>query len=500
MSLHVKASKQASFLPLAICPSSFLCKSLQQHPFKMRPLVTLSLFTGLGLATADVASAGSTQGSSRTLLKDVIVVGGGSSGTFAAVKLRRMGKRVALIERARLLGGHTVTYQVPDSNVTINYGVIGYGDEQVTRDQFASFDIPLVNFPVPEGGFGPTSYVDFSSGRTLNDLNFSMDLSGIREQTGKYPYLHYSTRLPDPVPKDLLLPFRDFVKKYNLEETTYNVFSHLQGLGDLQNLATLYVLRYLNSGYLEVMSPESKGALVPVRGNNYELYERSHGYLGSDVLVESTVSEASRDSKGVRLKVDTPDGVVNIRAKKLLITIPPMVRNMEPFGLSGREEELFCRFTATGWYVGIIRAKGLPEGFSYQNADPDAPWNLPQLPALFEMSSTQAPGLFAVRYSSSEEMSDSVVKEDMLRTFDRVRFSVIRDGTEKLEPAELLAYSSHAPFDLHVPVEEIADGFYNRLDDLQGYRSTWYSGAAFVSHSTGALWNFTDHIVDKMFE
>ncbi|KAI8679541.1 hypothetical protein NCS57_00232300 [Fusarium keratoplasticum] len=466
----------------------------------MRPLVTLSLFSGLGLATADVASVRSTKGPSRTIHKDVVVIGGGSSGTFAAVKLRRMGKKVALIEKGDLLGGHTVTYQVPDTNITINYGVVGYGDEQVTRDQFASFDISIVNFPIPEGGFGPTSYVDFSNGRTLKNFNFSMDLSGIREQTDKYPYLYYSTRLPDPVPKDLLLPFRDWVKKYKLEETTYNVFSHLQGLGDLPNLATLYVLKYLNSGYLEVMSPESKGALGPVRGNNYELYEKSHKYLGSDVFVSSTVSEARRDSKGVRLRVKTPDGVVNIRAKKLLITIPPMVRNMEPFGLSDREEDLFCKFTATGWYVGIIRAEGLPGGFSYQNADPDTPWNLPQLPALFEMSPTQAPGLYAVRYSSNEDIADSVVKEDMLRTFDRVRFSVLGNDTQKLEPAELLAYSSHAPFDLHVPIDEIANGFYNKLDDLQGYKSTWYSGATFVSHSTGALWNFTDHLVDKMYE
>ncbi|KAM0432844.1 hypothetical protein ACHAPT_004546 [Fusarium lateritium] len=460
----------------------------------MRPFVTLSFFAGLGFVTADVASA------SRTLEKDVVVIGGGSSGTFAAVKLRRMGKKVALIEKGHLLGGHTVTYDVPDTDISINYGVMGYGDEQVTRDHFASFDIPMVNFPMPEDGFGPVSYVDFRNGRALKNFTFSTDLSGIREQTAKYPYIYYSTRLPDPVPKDLLLPFRAFVKKYGLEESVYNAFSHLQGLGDLPNLATLYVLKYLDAGYLEALIPGSKGAVVPARGNNYELYEKSHEYLGSDVFVSSTVSEARRDSKGVRLKVKTPDGVVNIKAKKLLITIPPVLRNMEPFGLGDREEELFCQFTATGWYVGIIRAEGLPVGFSYQNARPDAPWNLPQLPTLFEMTPTQAPGLYAIRYSSEEEMSDSAVKEDILRTFDRVRFSVIGNDTEKLEPAELVAYSSHAPFDLHVTVEEIAEGFYSKLDDLQGYRSTWYSGAAFVSHSTGALWNFTDHLVEKMYE
>ena len=38
-------------------------------------------------------------------------------------------------------------------------------------------------------------------------------------------------------------------------------------------------------------------------------------------------------------------------------------------------------------------------------------------------------------------------------------------------------------------------GFYDDLYALQGYRSTWYTGAAFHVHDSSRLWNFTETTV-----
>ena len=40
-----------------------------------------------------------------TLERDVCIIGGGSSGTYAAIRLQQMGKKVALVERKHRLGG-----------------------------------------------------------------------------------------------------------------------------------------------------------------------------------------------------------------------------------------------------------------------------------------------------------------------------------------------------------------------------------------------------------
>lgn len=41
---------------------------------------------------------------------DVVVVGGGAAGTYAAVRLRDLSKIVAVVEKKSRLGGHTETY------------------------------------------------------------------------------------------------------------------------------------------------------------------------------------------------------------------------------------------------------------------------------------------------------------------------------------------------------------------------------------------------------
>jgi len=42
--------------------------------------------------------------------RDVAIIGGGSAGTYSAVRLKDMGKSVVVIEKDVVLGGHTDTY------------------------------------------------------------------------------------------------------------------------------------------------------------------------------------------------------------------------------------------------------------------------------------------------------------------------------------------------------------------------------------------------------
>ncbi|KAF7559507.1 hypothetical protein G7046_g4647 [Stylonectria norvegica] len=467
----------------------------------MRSAVTWSFVVALGVSIANaVPSDSTTIPSKNTIRRDVVVIGGGSSGTYAAVKLQRMGKKVAVVERHAHFGGHTSTYHLPDSNITIDYGVQGYGDVKVIRDYFASFDIPLTHVPLSETGFGIPNYVDFRTGKVIENFSYSTNFSGYRTQSDKYPYLYYSTRLPDPVPKDLLLPFRDFLAKYKLQDCTYNLFYNLEGLGDLLSQTTLYILRYFNEEYLAGLDPGNQGALVTARRYNQEIYNKAQAQLGDNAFVDSHVISAKRDSSGVRITVQTPEGIRLIIADKLLVSIPPLVSNMEPFELDRTENSLFKKFSNSGWYVGLVHAVGLPENFAYQNTRQDTQWNLPQVPTLYQMSPTVDPNIHLVRYGSLKKMSDDAVQKDMLKNFERVRASVSGKYKGKLEPAKMLAYSSHYPFSLRVPPKDIASGFYTKLDDLQGHRNTWYTGAAMISHATGALWNFTDNLVDRMYE
>ena len=57
------------------------------------------------------------------ITRDVAIIGGGATGTYAAINLQLAGKSVALVEKQDRLGGHTHTYIDPITNISVDYGV-----------------------------------------------------------------------------------------------------------------------------------------------------------------------------------------------------------------------------------------------------------------------------------------------------------------------------------------------------------------------------------------
>ena len=56
--------------------------------------------------------------------RDVCVIGGGSAGTYTAVRLGDLGRSVVVVEAKDRLGGHTETYHDPVTGGTVDIGVI----------------------------------------------------------------------------------------------------------------------------------------------------------------------------------------------------------------------------------------------------------------------------------------------------------------------------------------------------------------------------------------
>ena len=75
---------------------------------------------GLGIGGPAAASSGG----GPVIRRDVCVLGGGSAGTYTAVRLRDLGASVAVVERQDRLGGHTETFHDPVTGGTIDIGVV----------------------------------------------------------------------------------------------------------------------------------------------------------------------------------------------------------------------------------------------------------------------------------------------------------------------------------------------------------------------------------------
>lgn len=444
--------------------------------------------------------------------RDVCILGGGSSGTYTAVRLRDLGKSVVVVERKGRLGGHCETFHDPVTGGTTDIGVIVFHDLPIVRSYFGRFGVPLV--PFSEGG-GETTFVDYRSGRVVPGYVPPQGpplFAALGEYFGlleRYPYLEAGFNLPDPVPPDLLLPFGDFVSKFGLDQMVQTAFQFGQGLGDLLRLPTLYVMKNFGLGVLTNLFNNSFLSTAQFVNNelitnNSALYEGATTFLGEDVLFNAQVESVNRHSPHeIQLTVDTPDGRQVIHCKKLVVTFPPLLRNFGAFDLDGQEQALFGRFRPNYYWTAVARLTGIPDFTSVQNVGPELPYNqaplfsLPSLPGIYSVYPSGLPGLHHVKYGSSVPLTDNEVRANMIAGIQQL--ATAGSFPVQLDPHEPLAvFSSHSPFELTVGAQDIASGFYRSLYGLQGRNNTFYNGATFHTHDSSLLWQFTEGLLPQI--
>lgn len=152
------------------------------------------------------------------------------------------------------------TYRDPTSGGTFDYGVQIFSNISVVRDFFSHYKIPLV--PAGPLGGSTSQTVDFSSGLPItvpqDTAAIGQALMGYGAQVAKYPSLNTFWKIPQPIPEDLLMPFGDFLQKYNLQSLAYIVYSYQQGLANVLAQTTLYLIRFFDRKYNIYISPSEK--------------------------------------------------------------------------------------------------------------------------------------------------------------------------------------------------------------------------------------------------
>ena len=422
---------------------------------------------------------------------DVAILGGGASGTFAAIQLHRQNRTIALVEPQDLLGGHVDTYLDQQTGKTVDYGVNQYTDIAEATELLSYLGIPYV-----PGTYGDQSltYFDFNAGKILQSPNsdaLSQALHTYQEQLTCYPYLEHGFYLPDPVPEDLLLPFGDFARKYKVEQTAA---SFAVAMGDILSLPSIYIMKHYG---LHVLRNKF---LFTVRKDNQEIYDKAHEVLGSSVLLSSRSQAIHRGENGdVRLCLETPTGTHLLHAKRLVMAIPLTLDNAQNtrLDLSSEETALFSNFRPVGYYIALTRIPGLKRDvLPLENVDSeDTVYHLPKLPGIWNIIATEAPDLYIVEYGSNWTMPVDEVKEQILTSIARLKSAGLVSSNEK---PQIIRFSDHSPFYPYVSAEAIRDGFYRKLYGLQGKRNTFWTGSAFHVPDSSLLWRFTREAIGNL--
>jgi hypothetical protein len=467
-------------------------------------LVSVATFLGHAYASAPATSH------QPTVTVDALIIGGGSAGTYTAIRLQQLGKSVFVIEKEDVLGGHTNTFHVPGTNTTFDYGTIIFDNSSVVNDYFADLGVALG----PLGGFGsPTKYAKLNGGDATgtttvpssvswsNATAVGLALEGYLAQNAKYaPFLTNGYELPDPVPEELLLPWGTFAQKHGIEAFDFSLFTFNQGSGNLLAQPTLYVLKYFALFDVQTLAGLGPGFLTTAAHNNHALYEAAlarlqAGFNGSAVALHSKVTCIERSKSSVFVSVSTPGGAMTVRAKQLVIAIPPTLPNLVSLGmdLAANERAIFGQFNNSYYWDMVIAGSGVPDNVSVAAVDFDAPDGIPAQPGLYGIGAVGLPGLHTAYFGSSHYLSDAQVKAATVAALGRL---VRANGwdNETFAP-DFVGFNNHAPFLLTVPVEAVRKGFYRHLNALQGVMSTWWTGAAWQTQDSSLIWNFTETVV-----
>ena len=195
----------------------------------------------------------------------------------------------------------------------------------------------------------------------------------------------------------------------------------------------------------------------------------------------------------VEVHVTTPEGRKIIKGTQLIMAVPPKMNILEPFlDLTKEETAVFSQFNNSYMWDAVVANTGIPINIGVENVDPAAPFGVPAMPAVYGFSPSGVSDVHAVWYGSIEPMSKQDVQSEILSYVAKVQQAMNYTTPEGKKP-EIVQFHDHSPYELTVSVDAIKSGFYNRANALQGTTDTWWTGAAWESHDSSAIWNFTEY-------
>ncbi|KAL4882552.1 hypothetical protein BJY04DRAFT_36999 [Aspergillus karnatakaensis] len=433
-----------------------------------------------------------------TIARDVCILGGGATGTYAAVQLIERGRSVVIVEPKDHLGGHSDMAYLPGGK-ELDFGIRAYFDQEVVKDFFAQLHVEHELFHQPAI---LTDYVNLETGQRVlpsstDALALLVALIRYRKVTEPFNYLIPGAfDLPDEVPEVLLRPFREFVEEHDLQAALPIIYTFTDALGDVLKAPLLYVLQLFGPSHIDALL---EGPYIRPRNGSSTLFRQAARYIDEDhnVLYGSAVTKATRSSDGVELVVKTANGDRKVvSAKKLLITFPPILSNLYGFDLDENEQLLFSKWKYINYYAAVLTNTGIPDGFNIFNTDPEnQPGGLPTAPYQCIIDYSGFPGYYRTRIMGAMDFSEDDARQLVMDDFRRMGEAGTFPITE--EP-EIVALESHVPSTMMVSVDDVRAGFYRKLYALQGVRSTYYTGLTFCTDYSTQLWNYTLGVVNMV--
>ena len=212
-------------------------------------------------------------------------------------------------------------------------------DIPIIRDFFQRLNSPLAPFKPTD--FGKPKYYDFTDKVALSNHSRPTIENDYVAVLDKYHFLddlnNLPDKVPDNVPEELLLTWPEFAEKQNLSSGSAE--AGLLWPATPGNPLDTTALAIFNDGNHIEVAENTGEAVRSATHYNAKIYDNALAELKEHVLLESSIVAAQRGSSrkdGVRLVAKTPSGRKLIKAKQLMIAMPPVLDNTKYLASTSR--------------------------------------------------------------------------------------------------------------------------------------------------------------------
>jgi hypothetical protein len=425
----------------------------------------------------------------------ICVIGAGAAGLSAAYYMKERGyTNITVLEAADRVGGkcRSVDYHGRSFDIGANYVTAAYSEIRKLAQKFRA-------------NLYTESATITASVSTRNNVTFSTPFAAIvRKQ--KYiefacamvRYFWIRLRLRDIIDQpgfeqiskhqDLCVSFRGWLKNNNLSalETMFEFPITIMGYGYLDEIPAPYALKYLSLATYWNLIVVSLGLPRRWPKRFVDGFERLWDAVAKQLDVRLRSDIAAIDRSGlIRVHLNNAD---IMEFDYLVLACPLGVDSLDRFLILSREEKdlfrriVFNKYAVTSYALPNLR---LPKRIVGMSPIPKTgyPWAITQQYADNEF----------VQFYTRLDDTQAAPKENAIGA---IRHCVTALGT--VLPKEYITYNEWNYFP-HVTVNDLRNGFYDRLEALQGQSNTFYCGGVAAFELVETVVEYSRRMVETYF-
>lgn len=415
------------------------------------------------------------------------IIGAGPAGITAAHFLQKKGySNLFLIEREAAIGGKCHTIHIEGQCYELGGGIHN-ASYIALKEMIQDCRIQYAPFPVnfkQEGIF-----IDFDQGLTYNDHRHLKKYSRWKCILGSLKFMaevwrfkrHYQNGFLG-VGEEYYLPFSDWLRQKQIPviEELISWFTTGFGYGYFSEVPALYVLKYMLS------------SLPPFVIHHYEINDIGYQGLWEAIAKRFTIYTSTSIRtirRGVKTFIETPDRQFWC---DYLIIACPLDNMLNVLDTTESEYQLFSKIHYYDYHAlcsSLDRPLPRKLGLVVNRLSADYAGGVLFYYKHWENRNICMTYHLGHRSIGMQNFISQSIVEDQLR-LDMAHID------RRVQAIHLHKIWKYFP---HVTTQELAAGFYAKLDRLQGEKKTYYTGEIFNFASVGGSTNYSKFLINQFF-